>query len=138
MRCTHCVVPGVRIPHFPQTKSLRYSKSREDFLCFFVYNFLGVLQRSVPSNPMHAPSPPTKKISDRFSSVAVGSATGTRTPVYGVRGRCPRPLDDSTVTLCHTSFSKASAKVLLFFDMTKYFRKKMQKKCIFYVFLALF
>ena len=31
----------------------------------------------------------------------------------------------------HTSFSKASAKVLLFFDMTKYFEEKMQKKCIF-------
>ena len=29
------------------------------------------------------------------------------------------------------SLSKAGAKVLLFFDMTKYFRKKMQKKCIF-------
>ena len=27
----------------------------------------------------------------------------------------------------HTSFSKAGAKVLLFFDMTKYFSKKMQK-----------
>jgi len=26
-------------------------------------------------------------------------------------------------------FSKAGAKVLLFFDMTKFFRKKMQKKC---------
>ena len=25
------------------------------------------------------------------------SATGIRTPVYGVRGRCPRPLDDSTI-----------------------------------------
>ena len=50
-----------------------------------------------------------------------GSATGNRTRVYGVRGRCPRPLDDSTVTLCRTSFSKAGAKVVLFFDMTKYF-----------------
>ena len=29
------------------------------------------------------------------------------------------------------SLSKAGAKVLLFFDMTKYFRKKMQKRCIF-------
>jgi hypothetical protein len=29
------------------------------------------------------------------------------------------------VTICRTSFSKASAKVLLFFDMTKYFEKKM-------------
>ena len=31
----------------------------------------------------------------------------------------------------HTSFSKASAKVLLFFDMTKYFCKKMCFLCIF-------
>ena len=31
-----------------------------------------------------------------------------------------------------TSFSKASAKVLLFFDMTKYFCKKMQFLCIFF------
>ena len=27
------------------------------------------------------------------------------------------------------SFSKAGAKVLLFFELTKYFAKKMQKKC---------
>ena len=32
----------------------------------------------------------------------------------------------------HTSFSKASAKVLLFFDMTKYFRKKMHFFFIFF------
>ena len=75
----------------------------------------------------------THKKSGRIS-VALGSATGTRTPVYGVRGRCPRPLDDSTVTVCLTSFSKASAKVLLFFDMTKYFSKKMQKSSIFLYF----
>ena len=68
-----------------------------------------------------------------ISSSFLCSATGNRTPVYGVRGRCPRPLDDSTVTVCRTSFSKASAKVLLFFHSTKYFAKKMQKKCKFYV-----
>ena len=49
------------------------------------------------------------------------SATRTRTGVYGVRGRCPRPLDDSTLSI----FLKAGAKVLLFFDMTKFFTKKM-------------
>ena len=27
-------------------------------------------------------------------------------------------------------FRKAGAKVLLFFDMTKFFRKKMQKTCV--------
>ena len=53
--------------------------------------------------------------------VVLGSATGTRTPVYGVRGRCPRPLDDSTLD----TFSKASAKVQQKLHMTKYFCKKM-------------
>ena len=33
------------------------------------------------------------------------------------------------------SNSKAGAKVLLFFDMTKFFLKKMQKKCIFFDYL---
>ena len=31
----------------------------------------------------------------------------------------------------HRFFSKAGAKVLLFFELTKFFRKKMQKSCIF-------
>ena len=62
------------------------------------------------------------------------SATRTRTGVYGVRGRCPRPLDDST-------FSKSAAKVLLFIHIHKFFNKKMQKICkyaIFYVILYAF
>ena len=61
-----------------------------------------------------------KKLLENSSSFLC-SATGNRTPVYGVRGRCPRPLDDSTVTVCHTSFSKASAKVQQKMHMTKYF-----------------
>ena len=36
------------------------------------------------------------------------------------------------------SFSKAGAKVLLFFDMTKFLCKKNQKKCIFLFFSAQF
>jgi hypothetical protein len=28
----------------------------------------------------------------------LGGPNGTRTRVFGVRGRCPRPLDDGTVT----------------------------------------
>jgi hypothetical protein len=36
---------------------------------------------------------------------------------------------DSAIWAC--SFSKATAKVLLFFDMTKYFAKKMQNSIIF-------
>ena len=70
----------------------------------------------------------------RRRCVGLRSATGIRTRVYGVRGRCPRPLDDSTI---ETLFSKAGAKVLLFFDMTKYFRKKVQKKRIFVLLDAL-
>ena len=35
----------------------------------------------------------------------------------------------------HTSFSKAGAKVLLFFDMTKYFSKK---SIFFYLFLKIY
>ena len=72
----------------------------------------------------------------------MGSATGIRTPVYGVRGRCPRPLDDSTINLSTNAnekqasnqraaikrhFSIASAKVLLFFELAKFLSKKMQK-----------
>ena len=59
--------------------------------------------------------------------VVFSSATRTRTGVYGVRGRCPRPLDDSTEVI----FSIPAAKVLLFFDMTKFFDKKMQFICVF-------
>ena len=36
----------------------------------------------------------------------------------------------------HCSFSKAGAKVLLFFDMTKYFCKKVQFLCIFLLFAS--
>ena len=37
----------------------------------------------------------------------------------------------------HCFFSKASAKVLLFFDMTKYFGKKMQNNLILLLFVVL-
>ena len=63
----------------------------------------------------------TKASDHPFGIVALCSATGNRTRVYGVRGRCPRPLDDSTVTLCRTSFSKAGAKVLQKNQIRKYF-----------------
>ena len=33
-------------------------------------------------------------------------------------------------------FRKAGAKVLLFFDMTKFFRKKMQKTCVIGIFFV--
>ena len=88
------------------------------------------------------------------------SATRTRTGVYGVRGRCPRPLDDSTRSglplngrsglrpkglqralsqfwpppegaMCAPR-TKAGAKVLLFFELTKFFNKKMHFRRIFF------
>ena len=38
--------------------------------------------------------------------------------------------------LCRPSFSKAGAKLLLFFDMTKYFCKKIYFLCVFRAFLT--
>jgi len=38
----------------------------------------------------------------------------------------------------YTSFSKAGAKVLLFFDMTKYFSKKNVLLCVFLFFVGIF
>jgi hypothetical protein len=32
-----------------------------------------------------------------FPVFLIGSPKGNRTPVYGVRGLCPRPLDDGTI-----------------------------------------
>ena len=62
---------------------------------------------------------------------------------YGVTGRYSNQLNYRTrcstfqkrlrsdFSRHHRAFdSKAGAKVLLFFDMTKFFVKKMQKKCI--------
>ena len=31
-----------------------------------------------------------------FLNTEIGGPNGTRTRVFGVRGRCPRPLDDGT------------------------------------------
>ena len=45
--------------------------------------------------------------------VPLCSATRTRTGVYGVRGRCPRPLDDST--LVTTLFFESECKGTAFF-----------------------
>ena len=74
-----------------------------------------------------------KKTKKRAETLFCCSATRTRTGVYGVRGRCPRPLDDSTEAIYDLTIydvrlaviSKAGAKVLLFFDIRKYFEKKI-------------
>jgi hypothetical protein len=45
----------------------------------------------------------------------VGSANGIRTRVTAVRGRCPRPLDDSAAGLCvRTTSFRAEQPALLF------------------------
>ena len=49
-----------------------------------------------------------------------------------VTGMYSNQLNYRTNSLCRIFFSKASAKVLLFFDMTKYFGKKMQFLCVFF------
>ena len=48
------------------------------------------------------------------------SATRTRTGVYGVRGRCPRPLDDST----QSHFENRLQKYSFFFNWPNIFAKK--------------
>ena len=54
-----------------------------------------------------------------------------------VTGMYSNQLNYRTNLLCRASFSKASAKVLLFFDMTKYFGKKMQNNLILLFFVVL-
>ncbi len=58
------------------------------------------------------------------NKVSFGSATRTRTGVYGVRGRCPRPLDDSTKALSATGIEHARCFVP---------RKRVQKYCLFLI-----
>ena len=67
----------------------------QEFIVFFL-NFIGFLISSVAK----------KKNAIAFF---FRSATRTRTGVYGVRGRCPRPLDDSTRKCPRQSGKLASA-----------------------------
>ena len=73
-----------------------------------------------------------EKKEDAFaSSFAVRTRLELATPC--VTGMYSNQLNYRTnFYVIFTSFSKASAKVLLFFDMTKYFCKKMQFLCIFF------
>ena len=49
-----------------------------------------------------------------------------------VTGMYSNQLNYRTNYVFHTSFSKAGAKVLLFFELTKYFCKKMHFLCVFF------
>lgn len=49
-----------------------------------------------------------------INKVSFGSATRTRTGVYGVRGRCPRPLDDSTKVI-RSLFLESGCKSTAYF-----------------------
>ena len=62
--------------------------------------------------------------------------TGLEPATPCVTGMYSNQLNYRTNFVCLTSFSKASAKVLLFFDMTKFFSKKMQNYAIFLCFWA--
>ena len=77
-----------------------------------------------------------KKLLENSSSFLC-SATGNRTPVYGVRGRRPRPLDDSTVTLSYFLF-ESECKGTTKNAHTQIFLKKSAKKMHFLCFLAFF
>ena len=76
----------------------------------------------------------TKKRCTLHLLLAVRTRLELATPC--VTGMYSNQLNYRTILLRLTSFSKASAKVLLFFDMTKYFSKKMQKTAIFLLFCA--
>ena len=65
------------------------------------------------------------------SFVLMAGATRLELATPCVTGMYSNQLNYRTNLLCHTSFSKASAKVLLFFDMTKFFEKKVQFYVIF-------
>ena len=57
--------------------------------------------------------------------------TGLEPATPCVTGMYSNQLNYRTNSVCRIFFSKASAKVLLFFDMTKYFEEKMQIYSIF-------
>ena len=63
--------------------------------------------------------------------------TGLEPATSGVTGRYSNQLNYRT-RVVRTSFSKASAKVLLFFELTKFFRRKMQKNMHFFDFCFVF
>jgi hypothetical protein len=45
----------------------------------------------------------------------IGDPKGTRTPVAGVRGQCPRPLDDGAFIVPHVIQDRGFVVKILFF-----------------------
>ena len=68
----------------------------------------------------------------------LGSATRTRTGVYGVRGRCPRPLDDSTKAFCFKSDCKGTTKIRYTQIFLYFFAKKSKIYCKMHFFCIFF
>ena len=68
--------------------------------------------------------------------ISAGFAVRTRLELatYGVTGRYSNQLNYRTRCSKHDFFSKAGAKVLLFFELTKFFSHFFSKKCIFCIF----
>ena len=80
--------------------------------------------------------PHTKKsLEPKLKAFAV--RTGLEPATSGVTGRYSNQLNYRT-RVVRTSFSKASAKVLLFFELTKFFGRKMQKNMHFFDFCFVF
>ena len=80
--------------------------------------------------------PHIQKASSR-SSRLFAVRTGLEPATSGVTGRYSNQLNYRT-RVVRTSFSKASAKVLLFFELTKFFGRKMQKNMHFFDFCFVF
>ena len=76
-----------------------------------------------------------KSLEPKLKAFAV--RTGLEPATSGVTGRYSNQLNYRT-RVVRTSFSKASAKVLLFFELTKFFGRKMQKNMHFFDFCFVF
>ena len=90
--------------------------------------------------PLREGSSPTsahtkKSLEPKLKAFAV--RTGLEPATSGVTGRYSNQLNYRT-RVVRTSFSKASAKVLLFFELTKFFGRKMQKNMHFFDFCFVF
>ena len=55
-----------------------------------------------------------KKIPSKTEGIAIGDPNEIRTRVTAVRGRCPRPLDDGTITSCQSITSNSQNMQALF------------------------
>ena len=76
-----------------------------------------------------------KSLEPKLKAFAV--RTGLEPATSGVTGRYSNQLNYRTKVV-RTSFSKASAKVLLFFELTKFFGRKMHKNMHFFDFCFVF